>query len=275
MTSTQPAPPLKLRDEAFADRAERGENDEPLRVDRPRAWIALCALAVLALALLVFGFAGKLPQKLAAPAVIERTGERATVQSIAQGQVRGVAVAVGDEVAAGAPILDLYDAEGQRTTVRASFAGSITQMFVAPGNVVLVGSDLFAMHAAAAGGLVAYAFLDAADVGSVAPGMRVDVLPLSTQQFGAIRGRLLSIESSPSAPAAVGRLLRDGTLADQFTRGADPFVARIALEPDPATASGVRWSKGDGPPFALTSDTPATAEIHQGTRRPVDLVLGT
>lgn len=275
MTTTQADAPLKLRDEAFANRSRRGENDEPLRVDRPRAWIALSALGLLAVALLVFGFAGKLPQKLTANAVIERSGDRATVQSITQGQIRNLSVAVGDTVAAGAPVLDLYDAEGHPTTVRAAFAGTITQVFVTPGNVVQVGSDLFALHANEKAALLAYAFLDAGDVGSVAPGMLVDVLPVSMEQHGAIRGRLLSVDTSPSARAAVGRLLRDESLADDFSRGGAPFVARIALETDRSTKSGLRWSKGEGPPFLLTSDTPASAEIQQGTKRPIDLVLGT
>jgi multidrug resistance efflux pump len=267
---------LKLRDEAVAHQRGRTEADEPLKVDHPRAWIALAAMGVLVAALAVFGFTGKLPQKLEATGVIEQAGGGVTVQSVHEGQVQRVVVGPGDRIERGAPIAELRKADGSLTVVRTPFPGHVLKLFTGPGKVIRVGSDLFTMERSDVGAsaLVAYAFLKADDVGSVAPGMRVDVILLSAPSFGAVRGRLVSVESAPSPAADIANLVSDDALADQFTRDGDPFVARIALEPDKRNRSGVRWAKGNGPPFALTPDTPMTAEIRQGEEHPIDLVFG-
>jgi multidrug resistance efflux pump len=245
-------------------------------VDRPRAWIVLTALAVAVIALAVFGFTGKLPQTLEAGGVIEYANGGVTVQSIHEGQVQQVSIAVGDQVAAGAPVAELRDTEGRLTVVRTPFPGRVLELFIGPGKVVRVGSDLFAMERSdvESEGLVAYAFLNAEDVAAVEPGMPVDVVPLSAQAFGVVRGRLISVNSDPSTASDLVDLVSDDELAKTFTRGGAPFLARIALQPDTSNKSGVRWSKGRGPPFQLTPDTPATAEIRQGEKRPVELVFG-
>ncbi len=276
MTNTKAEPPVALRAEVFARRTVRSGNDDPLRVDRPRTWIVLSALGVIAVTLLVFGFAGKLPQKLEAVGIVERGGNDATIQSITQGQVRSILVTPGDEIAENDPILELSDADGARFTIVSPFAGRVAELFIAPGNIVFVGDDVFAMARSdvASDGLLAYAFLDAEDVGSVVPGMSVDVIPLALRQFGVIRGEVVSVNSTPSSETDIGRLLRNDGLADQFTRDADPFVAQIRLEADASNASGVRWSNGSGPSFLLAADTPVTLEIHQGTIRPIDLMFG-
>lgn len=276
MTITKPSPQLDLRAEVFAQRSNRGGNDEPLRVDRPRSWILLCALGVIATSLLVFGFAGELPQKVVAPGVLERVGD-VTVQSVAEGQVRTINVSDGDHVAAGDAIVELYGADGALTTVTSPYPGRIAQVFAAEGNVVSVGEDLFAMVRSDVDGseeLFAYVFLHPGDVENVAPGMTIDVGPLGTSQFGVIRGTVEAVNSSPSSTADLGRLLRNSMLAEQFVVDSHPFIARIRLEPDADSPSGVKWSNSDGPTTRLVADTVVTGEIHLGSERPIDLVLG-
>lgn len=276
MTLAKPGPQLDLRAEVLVQRSNRSGNDEPLRVDRPRSWILLCALGVIATSLLVFGFAGELPQKVTAPGVLERTGD-VTVQSVAQGQMRTIHVADGDRVAVGDPIVELYRADGTFTTVTSPYPGRIAKVFAAPGNVISAGDDLFAMvrsDVAESEQLFAYVFLHSSEVGSVVPGMTVDVGPLGTSRFGVLRGTVEAVNSSPSSTADVGRLLMNSLLAEQFVVDSHPFIARIRLEQDADSPSGVRWSNSDGPATGLVADTVVTGEIHLGSKRPIDLVLG-
>jgi multidrug resistance efflux pump len=239
----------------------------------------LTALGVIAVSLLVFGFAGELPQKATSSGVLERVGD-VTLQSVAEGQVRKIYVADGDNVAAGAPIVQLYGANGHLTTVRSPWAGRIAQLFTSPGSVVFVGNDLYAMirsDVTGSGDLFAYAFLSASEVESVAPGMKVDVSPLATSQYGVIRGTVESVASAPSSNADIGRLLRNSSLATHFAVGSQPFVAVIKLQPEPVTSknpSGVEWSNSDGPPSRLLADTVVSLAIHQGSKHPIDLVFG-
>lgn len=276
MTITKPSPRLELRAEVLAQRSSRGGNDEPLRVDRPRSWILLCALGVIAISLLVFGFVGELPQKVVAPGVLERIGD-VTVQSVAEGQVRKINVTEGEQVAAGAAIVELYGANGALTTVTSPYPGRIAQVFTAEGKVISHGDDLFAMVRSDVTGseqLFAYVFLRSSDVGNVVPGKTVDVSPLGTSKFGVIRGTVEEVNSYPSSTADLGRLLRNSMLADQFVVDSHTFIARIRLEPDAQSPSGVKWSNSDGPTKLLPADTVVTGEILLGSKRPIDLVLG-
>jgi multidrug efflux pump subunit AcrA (membrane-fusion protein) len=268
-----------MRDEVLEHRATRTQSDDPLRVDQPRAWLALAGFATAALALVVFGFAGALPRTLTAPGVVEHPNDYATIDSLAEGQVREFVVAPGDAVEAGDAVVDLYDAAGRRTTVRSPFAGRVAELLAGPGEVVLVGSALFTLERTdvPAESLVVYAFVGAADVGSLAPGMPVAVLPRATREYGAAVGRVLSVESSPSTRTDVEGLLLDDELVSLFTGftdADDSYLVTVELTPDPSTPSGLRWSSGTGPPFELSPDTPVDAEIRLGSERPVDLVLG-
>ncbi|MBC7596565.1 MAG: HlyD family efflux transporter periplasmic adaptor subunit [Kineosporiaceae bacterium] len=279
MTATKPEVALKLREEVFAQRSNRSGNDEPLRVDRPRSWILLSALGVIAVSLLIFGFVGQLPQKVAATGVLERVGD-VTVQSVAEGQVRTLHVVEGENVDVGDPIVDLVGTDGHVNTVASTFSGRIAQLFASPGKVVFVGNDLFAMirsDVPDSGDLFAYAFLTASDVNKVVPGMVVDVGPLGTSKYGVIVGTVDTVSDSPSSSANVGRLLRNSSLADQFVLTTQFFVARIRLEPDannPDNPSGVKWTNSNGPPTRLLADTVVSVQIQQGTVRPIDLVFG-
>lgn len=276
MTTTKPSPRLELRAEVFAQRSNRGGNDEPLRVDRPRSWILLCALGVIAVSLLVFGFAGELPQKVVTRGVLERIGD-VTVQSVAEGQVRKIIVSEEDQVAAGAPIVELYGANGAVTIVTSPYPGRIAQMFTAEGKVISHGDNLFAMVRSDVTGseqLFAYVFLQSRDVGNVVPGKTIDVSPLGTSKFGVIRGTVEEVHSYPSSTSDLGRLLRNPLLAEQFVLDSHSFVARVRLEPDAHSPSGVKWSNSDGPTTLLPADTVVSGEILLGSKRPIDLVLG-
>jgi HlyD family secretion protein len=48
---------------------------------------------------------------------------------------------------------------------------------------------------------------------------------------------------------------------------------RVALERDPNTVSGFRWSSPGGPPVKLSAGTIATAEIVTETRAPITLII--
>ncbi len=258
-------------------RVVRARSDDALRVDQPRTWLSLAGFGVVAVALLVFGFAAELPRTLSATGVVERPHDYATVDSLVEGQVRDFSAALGDLVEVGDPVVDLHDAAGRRTTVRSPFAGRVAVLLADPGEVVRVGSDLFTLERTdvPVDDLVVYAFVSADDVGSVAPGLSVAVLLRAAQEYGAAVGRVQSVESSPTTASDITSLLLDDDLAPVFTGGsADSYLVTVELVADPSTPSGLQWSTGSGPPFELDPDTLVDTEIRLGSERPVDLVLG-
>ncbi|NKC30934.1 NHLP bacteriocin system secretion protein [Falsiroseomonas selenitidurans] len=151
--------------------------------------------------------------------------------------------------------------------VIAPYAGVVVEAKVNEGQVVQRGTPLLTIERdplTGHGGPVAVVYVSAQDGKRLAEGLRVEVSPSSTrrEEHGFIHGRITRVAHVPASSAGLLRTLQNDQLVRSFTTElGTPFEVEVALERNPATRSGMRWSTGSGPDFAIESGTLAEAEF--------------
>lgn len=152
--------------------------------------------------------------------------------------------------------------------VLAPYAGRVVEAKVNAGQVVTRGTPLLTVERDPEGGRgapVAILYVGAQDGKRLAPGMTVEISPSSTrrEEHGFVFGRVRRVADTPASSAGLLRTLQNDQLVRSFTTAfaGTPFEVEVALDPDPATRSGLRWSTAVGPDFAIETGTLADAEI--------------
>jgi hypothetical protein len=267
---------MQLRARALRRRRLPDELDRMLTVAPSRAWLAVLALAMAVAGLVVWGFTGHLPRELSASGVLS-AGSQSSVQSMLTGRVARVAISAGQPVQAGQRVITLAGPPAR--VIASPFAGRIATVDVAPGQVVERGTSLYTLQpdVSDVAQLNAVVFLSAEDGATVTRGMDVNVQVASApaSAFGVVRGHVQSVTTYPASGASLTALLGNPELAARFSQDGPPIVARVRLELDKRTPSGLRWSTGEGAPFRLQPGVAVTAQIVQGTQTPADVLFGT
>ncbi|NKE46759.1 NHLP bacteriocin system secretion protein [Roseomonas frigidaquae] len=151
--------------------------------------------------------------------------------------------------------------------VMAPYSGIVVESKVNEGQVIQRGTPLLTIERdpeSGHGGPVAVVYVTAQDGKRLAEGLRVEVSPSSTrrEEHGFVYGRVIRVAHVPASSAGLLRTLQNDQLVRSFTTGlGTPFEVEVALERDPSTRSGLRWSTGSGPDFAVESGTLAEAEF--------------
>ena len=106
-------------------------------------------------------------------------------------------------------------------------------------------------------------------------GMHALVSPATVrrEEFGAIRGTVKSISSFPVSLEGMVAVLQNVNLARSFSEDGPPYAGRIALLPDPTTASGFAWTSSKATSQALTAGTLASVEIKTRSQPPITLAI--
>ncbi|MGG5891025.1 NHLP bacteriocin system secretion protein [Falsiroseomonas sp. HC035] len=151
--------------------------------------------------------------------------------------------------------------------VLAPYSGIVVEAKVNEGQVVQRGTPLLTIErdpASGPGGPVAILYVTAQDGKRLAEGLRVEVSPSSTrrEEHGFVHGRIIRVAHVPASSAGLLRTLQNDQLVRSFTTDlGTPFEVEVALDRDAAARSGLRWSTGGGPDFAIESGTLAEAEF--------------
>jgi hypothetical protein len=105
--------------------------------------------------------------------------------------------------------------------------------------------------------------------------MEAQVSPTTVrrEEYGFLRGKVVSVADYPATPAAMMRNFQNETLVKALL-GEGPITELLVnLQPDPKSASGFLWSSPLGPPVTLTSGTLCGAQIVTRQEKPVNLVI--
>jgi HlyD family secretion protein len=151
--------------------------------------------------------------------------------------------------------------------VLAPYAGRVVEAKANVGQVVSRGTPLLTIERApetAGGAPVATLYVTAQDGKRLSPGMTVAISPASTrrEEHGVVLGRVTRVADTPASSAGMLRTLQNDQLVRGFTQQlGTPHEVEVALDRDPATPSGLRWSTGGGPDFAIESGTLAEGEV--------------
>ena len=189
--------------------------------------------------------------------------------------------------------------------VLAPRSGHLLSLSVNPGQAVVpgqrlgtIGPDPDQVHRPR----TAVALFSDADASRLRPGQSIQLNPLlqtrdryggSSQRYGQVEGRILTISPASADPAEVSRTVGDSDVAVSlmtrsrqaaYGEGGDPTatmgekltdpvrLVTVALESSP-TPSGLRWSGGRGPNLQLENGTPAKVQVTVERRAPLGFLL--
>lgn len=267
---------MQFRQQALTKLRSPEELDLPVRFARPQGWLVLSVTVAVMAAASVWAVTGSVASTVSAPAVLTHGEGSYILQSPAAGQVTAVLAEEGERLPAGSPVLRVRTADGE-TVVRTVAAGRITALAAALGQIVATGADVAAVEKVADADAPLYAtvYVPAENAGSVPADAAVDltVQTVPSQRYGVLRGHVKSVDRTAQSARRIAAFLGDGQLGEQFTKEGRPVAVLVRLDASSATTSGYRWSSADGPPYALTSMTLATASIRLADQRPLDWLL--
>ncbi|MFD5447847.1 HlyD family efflux transporter periplasmic adaptor subunit [Streptomyces sp. NPDC003470] len=267
---------MQFRQQALAKLQSPEELDLPVRFARPQGWLVLSVTVVAMAAASVWAVTGSVASTVGAPAVLTHGQGSYVLQSPVSGQVTAVLVRQGERLAADSPVLRVRTAEGE-TVVRSLDAGRVSALAASVGQIIGTGANVASIEKVAHAGdpLYATVYVPAENAGAIPADAPVDltVQSVPAQEFGVLHGHVKSVDRSAQSAQSIGAFLGDGQLGEQLTKDGRPVAVTVRLDTSSSTKSGYAWSSADGPPFELTSMTPATGSIRLSGQRPVDWLL--
>jgi HlyD family secretion protein len=163
---------------------------------------------------------------------------------------------------------------GETARVVSNRAGRVLELLVDRGDVVSPGTAILNLEVIS-NDLQAVLFVPATAGKRVHPGMPVRVSPstVKREEFGSILGRVTWAAEYPSTSRGMVRLLGNEALVQKLMQEGPPIQVNVALERDPSTPSGFRWSSSRGPSVKISSGTLATGDVVVRQEAPINLVV--
>lgn len=158
--------------------------------------------------------------------------------------------------------------------IRAPVSGRVTEIKAQVGAVLQPGESVLGIRTGDEGLDVLF-YVTIADGKRVEPGMPARVSPNTVRhvEYGYMTGVVESISEFPASVDSVAAVLQNQDLAEAFSRSGTPYAGRIALTPDPASASGFSWTSVRGAQVQVTAGTVARVEVEVERQSPITLVI--
>jgi HlyD family secretion protein len=171
-------------------------------------------------------------------------------------------------------IADTEAQQADELVLRATEPGVVVELRSGAGMLVRQGQALLALEQQG-DGLEMAAFVESQFGKQLQPGMeaRIAVSSARREHFGMLIGDVTSVSDFPLSLEALRAIIHNDALAQSFMRAGPPFLVRLAMQRDPTTLSGYRWTSDRGEAVTLSSGIPSTVEIITGRRRPITLVI--
>jgi HlyD family secretion protein len=158
--------------------------------------------------------------------------------------------------------------------IRSDFDGRVIEVLVKPGQLVREGQAVVTCESAGAD-LEVEIFVPAYEGKKILPGMSLQVTPSTVQreEYGFITGKVTTVAIFPISRDALLNSLKNEKLVDSLLTKGPVLSVDGALDRDPSTKSGFRWSSGKGAEIVVTVGTLGTAEVVVYEQPPAALVL--
>jgi len=243
--------------------------DRLFRVTSRRTWAAVGALAILVGAVVAWGFIAEREVTVTAPGLLVPRNGFIEVGRLESGVVDQVLVSEDDFVQRG-DLLATYTAPGDvPAEILAPVAGSVEEIEIAPGSTLVPGLPAFTMLPGDSPTLaVAFATPSTRAELDIGDEVTVEVASAPPAQYGSIYGEIIDISRIPTTLARIDRLTGGNQeLAQGFLAAGPVYSIEVALQLDPSTDSGFRWTTNDGPDFAVSpgSIVQVTAQVGTST----------
>ena len=158
--------------------------------------------------------------------------------------------------------------------IRAPVSGRVSEIKAQVGAVLEAGQAVLGIETGGES-LDVLIYVAPADGKRVKAGMQVQVSPVTVRsvEFGSLTGVVESISEFPVSLDGMTALLQNEDLAMTFSSSGPPYAGRVALTPDPATASGFAWTSPKGADVNITAGMLAEVEIETERQPPAALVV--
>jgi len=200
---------------------------------------------------------------------VQRKTQEAGERQIKIEQLRRRITDLGAKIERYSKVLSPVD--GRLVEVRAA-VGSL----VRPGSPIVVLEPVGEVDPTQAQSLEAIVYVPGVDGKKVDPGMAVEVSPSTVvrEEYGAIRGNVVSVSEFPASTDAIIAKLGNQELASSFLKTIEtPLELRISLKQSHKTRSGYEWTSPKGPPQTIQPGTLCRVWITTRSRAPISLVL--
>lgn len=265
---------MEFRQKALTRLRSPEELDLPVRLARPQGLLALTVALVVMAGAGVWAFGGSVASRVTVAGVLTHGHGGYVLQSPLAGQVVRVRAAVGELLAAGAPLLDVRTAAGVQQ-VRLVEAGRVTSLPAGIGSVVAAGSPVAGLERAGRADDPLEAVLYPVGGAPLPVGATVEMTVQSVPagRYGVLRGKVAGAGDVPQSAQQIADFLGDPRLGAAFAAHGAPYAVTVRLLRDPRTATGYGWSSRGGPPTAPASLTPVSASVLLPAQRPIDWLL--
>ena len=158
--------------------------------------------------------------------------------------------------------------------VLAPVSGQVIEIKLATGAIVNPGTAVASIRTGTTE-LEVLLYVPPAEGKQVKVGMQALVSPAAVrrEEYGAVRGTVESLSSFPVSLEGMVAVLQNQSLAQSFFQDGPPYAGRIALVPDPTTASGFAWTSPKAAGQTLAAGTLASVEIKTRSQAPITLAI--
>ncbi len=163
---------------------------------------------------------------------------------------------------------------GENVNVLSPYSGRVLEVLANRGDVVNPGTAILSVEVLSEN-LQAVLFVPASAGKKVQPGMTVRVTPstVKREEYGSMLGKVTWVAEFPSTSRGMTRLLGNEALVTKLMEQGPPIQVNVALERDPSTPTGYRWSSSRGPNLKISSGTLASGDVVVHEDRPFRLVI--
>lgn len=153
-------------------------------------------------------------------------------------------------------------------------AGRVLELLFDRGDVVSPGTAILNLEVISEE-LMAVLFVPASAGKRVQTGMTVRVSPstVKREEYGSMIGKVVWVAEFPSSQRGMTRLLGNEVLVTRLLEEGPPIQVNVALQRDPATPTGYRWSSSTGPNVKISSGTLASGSIVVREERPISFLI--
>ncbi len=164
----------------------------------------------------------------------------------------------------------------ENVSVVSSTSGRVLELLVARGDVVNPGSPILSVEVQSED-LIAVLFVPATEGKRIHLGLKARISPTTVkrEEYGFMEGRVVWTSAFPSTSRGMIRLLGNEALVTKLMKEGPPLQVNVALDRDPRTPTGYRWSSSRGPNLKISSGTLTTGSVIVREDRPVSLVIPT
>lgn len=162
----------------------------------------------------------------------------------------------------------------ESVAVISPYDGRVLELMADRGDLVNPGTAILSMELTSEE-LMAVLFVPASAGKQVQQGLVARISPsnVKREEYGFIVGKVVSAAEFPSTSRGMMRLLSNEELVVKLMKEGPPIQIDVALERDPNTPTGFKWSSSRGPELEISSGTLASGSVIVREERPISLVI--